>query len=86
MNGHKIVVTDLVPISNLTSTDNSKLLPPKPLNISNLSPTSMHGAEFCMVYQGVPGAYFKVATGKPYLNYEAIPCDQFEVAFSVVEL
>ncbi|KAL2509023.1 Arogenate dehydratase [Forsythia ovata] len=46
----------------------------------------MHRSELRVAYQGVPGAYSKAATGKAYLNCEAIPCDQFEVAFQAVEL
>ena len=86
VNGHKSAVTDLVPIGNLTGTDNNKPLPPKPLSISDLSPAPMHGAELRVAYQGVPGAYSEAAAGKAYPNCEAIPCDQFEVAFSAVEL
>ena len=86
VNGHKTAVTDLVPIGNLTGTDNNKPLPPKPLSISDLSPAPMHGAELRVAYQGVPGAYSEAAAGKAYPNCQAIPCDQFEVAFSAVEL
>ncbi|XP_072970751.1 arogenate dehydratase 1-like [Typha angustifolia] len=67
---------DLVPIENL----------PRPLTISDLSPAPMHGSQLRVAYQGVPGAYSEAAAGKAYLNCEAIPCDQFEVAFQAVEL
>ncbi|CAL9048754.1 arogenate dehydratase/prephenate dehydratase 6, chloroplastic-like [Musa acuminata AAA Group] len=68
--------TSLDPVSNL----------PRPLTISDLSPTPMHGSRLRVAYQGVPGAYSEAAAGKAYPNCEAIPCDQFEVAFQAVEL
>ncbi|KAF5185447.1 Arogenate dehydratase [Thalictrum thalictroides] len=74
VNGHKTL--DLVPIENL----------PKPLTITDLSPAPMHGSTIRVAYQGVPGAYSEAAAGKAYPNCEAIPCDQFEVAFQAVEL
>ncbi|CAN1252479.1 Arogenate dehydratase 3 [Linum perenne] len=46
----------------------------------------MHGSTLRVAYQGVPGAYSEAAAGKAYPNCEAIPCDQFEVAFQAVEL
>lgn len=46
----------------------------------------MHGSHLRVAYQGVPGAYSEAAAGKAYPNCEAIPCDQFEVAFQAVEL
>ncbi|URE35833.1 prephenate dehydratase [Musa troglodytarum] len=46
----------------------------------------MHGSRLRVAYQGVPGAYSEAAAGKAYPNCEAIPCDQFEVAFQAVEL
>ena len=88
VNGHKSAVTDLnlVPIGSLTGSDNIKPLPPQPLTISDLSPAPMHGSQLRVAYQGVPGAYSEAAAGKAYPNSEAIPCDQFEVAFQAVEL
>lgn len=74
VNGHKTL--DLVPIDNL----------PKPLTITDLSPAPTHGAKLRVAYQGVPGAYSEAAAGKAYPSCEAIPCDQFEVAFQAVEL
>ncbi|KAJ6793730.1 Uncharacterized protein M6B38_234970 [Iris pallida] len=59
---------------------------PKPLSITDLSPAPMHGSTLRVAYQGVPGAYSEAAAGKAYPNCEAIPCDQFEVAFQAVEL
>lgn len=77
VNGHKSAIDlDLVPIDNQ----------PKPLTITDFSPAPMHGAQLRVAYQGVPGAYSEAAAGKAYPNCEAIPCDQFEVAFQAVEL
>ncbi|URE35830.1 prephenate dehydratase [Musa troglodytarum] len=70
------VRTAAAPISNL----------PRPLTIADLSPAPMHGSRLRVAYQGVPGAYSEAAAGKAYPNCEAIPCDQFEVAFQAVEL
>ncbi|KAL3530425.1 hypothetical protein ACH5RR_009747 [Cinchona calisaya] len=75
VNGHKASL-DLVPIDNL----------PKPLSITDLSPAPKHGSKLRVAYQGVPGAFSEAAAGKAYPNCEAIPCDQFEVAFQAVEL
>lgn len=75
VNGHKTTL-GLVPIDNL----------PKPLTITDFSPAPMHGSKLRVAYQGVPGAYSEAAAGKAYPNCEAIPCDQFEVAFQAVEL
>ncbi|KAK1421642.1 hypothetical protein QVD17_24132 [Tagetes erecta] len=74
VNGHTSL--DLVPINKL----------PKPLTISDLSPSPSHGSTLRVAYQGVPGAYSEAAAGKAYPNCDAIPCDQFEVAFQAVEL
>ncbi|KAK9168417.1 hypothetical protein Syun_000557 [Stephania yunnanensis] len=71
VNGHRTL--DLVPL-------------PKPLSITDFSPAPMHGSQLRVAYQGVPGAYSEAAAGKAYPNCEAIPCDQFEVAFQAVEL
>ncbi|KAL4284359.1 hypothetical protein GQ457_16G008540 [Hibiscus cannabinus] len=84
VNGHKTSVDlNLVPIDK-----NNKPQPPaqKPLTITDLSPAPMHGSQLRVAYQGVPGAYSEAAAGKAYPNCEAIPCDQFEVAFQAVEL
>ncbi|KAJ0778325.1 Arogenate dehydratase 3 [Helianthus debilis subsp. tardiflorus] len=74
VNGHKTL--DLVPVEKI----------PKPLTITDLSPAPMHGSTLRVAYQGVPGAYSEAAAGKAYPDCEAIPCDQFEVAFQAVEL
>lgn len=89
VNGHKASIDlDLVPIS--TDSNNNKVPAPapahKPLTITDLSPAPMHGSQLRVAYQGVPGAYSEAAAGKAYPNCEAIPCDQFEVAFQAVEL
>nr|BCD59209.1 arogenate dehydrogenase [Bougainvillea peruviana] len=73
VNGHRTL--DLIPIGNL----------PRPLT-NDLSPAPLHGAELRVAYQGVPGAYSEAAAGKAYPGCQAIPCDQFEVAFQAVEL
>ncbi|KAH9292232.1 hypothetical protein KI387_042576, partial [Taxus chinensis] len=59
---------------------------PKPLSIADFSPAPMHGSQVRVAYQGVPGAYSEAAASKAYPSCEAIPCDQFEVAFQAVEL
>ncbi|GMP58321.1 hypothetical protein CsSME_00022032 [Camellia sinensis var. sinensis] len=74
VNGHQTL--DLVPIENL----------PKPLTITDLSPAPMHGADLRVAYQGVPRAYSEAAASKASPNCEAIPCDQFEVAFQAIKL
>ncbi|KAK4482685.1 hypothetical protein RD792_009852 [Penstemon davidsonii] len=81
VNGHPTL--DLVPVNKQSS---SPAPLPKPLSIADLSPSPMHGAQLRVAYQGVPGAYSEAAAGKAYPNCEAIPCDQFEVAFQAVEL
>ncbi|KAG8057782.1 hypothetical protein GUJ93_ZPchr0002g25207 [Zizania palustris] len=73
---HTNLDLDLVPISNL----------PRPLSITDLSPAPMHGNQLRVAYQGVPGAYSEAAAAKAYPSCDAIPCDQFEVAFQAVEL
>ncbi|XWS28618.1 hypothetical protein CRYUN_Cryun25bG0086100 [Craigia yunnanensis] len=88
VNGHKTSIDlKLVPLDkNNKAQPPSKLPPQKPLTITDLSPAPMHGSELRVAYQGVPGAYSEAAAGKAYPNCEAIPCDQFEVAFQAVEL
>jgi arogenate/prephenate dehydratase len=91
VNGHKTSVDlNLVPIEKATSNSNNSSIKPhqpqKALTISDLCPAPMHGSQLRVAYQGVPGAYSEAAAGKAYPNCEAIPCDQFEVAFQAVEL
>ncbi|XP_057805256.1 arogenate dehydratase 3-like [Salvia miltiorrhiza] len=81
VNGHPTL--DLVPVKDQSS---SPAPLRKPLSIADFSPAPMHGAQLRVAYQGVPGAYSEAAAGKAYPNCEAIPCDQFEVAFQAVEL
>ncbi|CAN6241878.1 unnamed protein product [Urochloa humidicola] len=78
-------VLDLVPVSSLNG-GASKTNLPQPLRIADLSPAPMHGSQLRVAYQGVPGAYSEKAAGKAYPGCDAIPCDQFEVAFQAVEL
>ncbi|KAF2300742.1 hypothetical protein GH714_015456 [Hevea brasiliensis] len=89
VNGHKTSMElSLIPLNKGSNDDgnsnNNK--PMKPLTITDLSPAPMHGSQLRVAYQGVPGAYSEAAAGKAYPNCEAIPCDQFEVAFQAVEL
>jgi arogenate/prephenate dehydratase len=67
---------DLVLVSNL----------PRPLSINDLSPAPMHTPQLRVAYQGVPGANSEATAAKAYPGCDAIPCDQFEVAFQAVEL
>ncbi|CAM8970569.1 unnamed protein product [Rhodiola kirilowii] len=88
VNGHKTL--HLVPVPVIDTMTNTPPPPalnhPKPLTITDLSPAPIHGATLRVAYQGVPGAYSEAAAGKAYPNCQAIPCDQFEVAFQAVEL
>lgn len=89
VNGHKTSIDLNLILLNKGSTDDgnsSNNKPMKPLTITDLSPAPMHGSQLRVAYQGVPGAYSEAAAGKAYPNCEAIPCDQFEVAFQAVEL
>ncbi|RZB80338.1 arogenate dehydratase/prephenate dehydratase 6, chloroplastic-like [Glycine soja] len=86
VNGHNAAVTNLNLVPVKADDENIKPIPPKPLTISDLLPAPMHGSQLRVAYQGVPGAYSEAAAGKAYPNGEAIPCDQFEVAFQAVEL
>ncbi|PON46017.1 Bifunctional P-protein, chorismate mutase/prephenate dehydratase [Parasponia andersonii] len=88
VNGHNTAIDlNLVPIEKVSDNNNNNNKPvAKPLTITDLSPAPMHGSQLRVAYQGVPGAYSEAAAGKAYPNCEAIPCDQFEVAFQAVEL
>ncbi|KAH9620088.1 hypothetical protein KSS87_022562 [Heliosperma pusillum] len=90
INGHRTL--DLVPVPTTTATATATATTalkatnlPKPLS-TDLSPAPMHGCTLRVAYQGVPGAYSEAAAGKAYPGCDAIPCDQFEVAFQAVEL
>ncbi|KAL9225612.1 hypothetical protein vseg_001515 [Gypsophila vaccaria] len=67
-------------ITNNNNNNKSNNLP-KPLTNDPTNTSLLRVA-----YQGVPGAYSEAAAEKAYPNSEAIPCDQFEVAFQAVEL
>ncbi|KAL1557653.1 ADP,ATP carrier protein [Salvia divinorum] len=79
VNGHAAL--DLVPVEKRSAAPLRK-----PLSIADLSPAPTHGEKLRVAYQGVPGAYSEAAAGKAYPGCDAIPCDQFEVAFQTVEL
>ncbi|PWZ37845.1 Arogenate dehydratase/prephenate dehydratase 6, chloroplastic [Zea mays] len=79
-------VLDLVPVSSSSINGAITKNLPQPLRIADLSPAPMHGSQLRVAYQGVPGAYSEKAAGKAYPGCDAIPCDQFEVAFQAVEL
>eukprot|EP01018_Ginkgo_biloba_P008560 Gb_00108 [translate_table: standard] len=79
--------TDIANSINKNGTDPRAVATlPRPLSITDLSPTPMHGSQLRVAYQGVPGAYSEAAASKAYPDCEAIPCDQFEAAFQAVEL
>ncbi|XP_024356492.1 arogenate dehydratase/prephenate dehydratase 6, chloroplastic [Physcomitrium patens] len=59
---------------------------PKPLSIADLTLPPRGGSDVRVAYQGVPGAYSEAAAAKAYPRCEAVPCEQFEAAFSAVEL
>ncbi|KAL1201900.1 Arogenate dehydratase/prephenate dehydratase 6 [Cardamine amara subsp. amara] len=89
VNGHNGAARmNLVPIEKSDSNPLVSKLhhPQKPLSMTDLSPAPMHGSNLRVAYQGVPGAYSEAAASKAYPNCQAIPCDQFEVAFQAVEL
>ncbi|KAI3948855.1 hypothetical protein MKX01_022269 [Papaver californicum] len=58
----------------------------RPLSVSNLSASAGDGSKERVAYKGVPGAFSEVAALKAYSKCEAVPCDDFEVAFKAVEL
>jgi arogenate/prephenate dehydratase len=59
---------------------------PKPLSITDLTLPPRESSDLRVAYQGVPGAYSEAAAAKAYPQCEAVPCEQFEAAFSAVEL
>ncbi|KAI5015418.1 hypothetical protein ZWY2020_056808 [Hordeum vulgare] len=75
-------VLDLDPVKTINGSARNL---PAPLRIADLSPAPMHGSELRVAYQGMPGAYSEKASVKAYPGSDAIPCDQFEVAFQAVE-
>lgn len=58
---------------------------PLPRPLSNVSNTVSDGSRLRVAYQGVRGAYSESAAEKAYPNCEAVPCEQFDTAFSAVE-
>ncbi|RWW14859.1 hypothetical protein GW17_00021334 [Ensete ventricosum] len=54
----------------------------EPLSLTDLS-VSEKGAKVRVAYQGLPGAFSEAAALKAYPQCEAVPCEQFEVAFKV---
>ncbi|KAK3206099.1 hypothetical protein Dsin_020145 [Dipteronia sinensis] len=58
---------------------------PKPLSSTQYSKPVSDGSRLRVAYQGVRGAYSESAAEKAYPNCEAVPCDQFDVAFQAVE-
>ncbi|URE36309.1 Arogenate dehydratase prephenate dehydratase [Musa troglodytarum] len=65
---------------------NLSLLPlPKPLSSTDLS-VSGHKPNIRVAYQGCPGAFSEAAARKVHPDCQAVPCEQFEVAFKAVQL
>ncbi|XP_073028163.1 arogenate dehydratase/prephenate dehydratase 1, chloroplastic-like isoform X3 [Primulina eburnea] len=58
----------------------------EPLSASKAISSSSHGSKVRVAYQGIPGAYSEAAALKAYPKCETVPCDQFEAAFTAVEL
>ncbi|KFK39907.1 hypothetical protein AALP_AA3G304300 [Arabis alpina] len=84
VNGHSNGSVNLSLVPSETKHGKPGLI--QPLTITDLSPAPSHGSTLRVAYQGVPGAYSEAAAGKAYPKSEAIPCDQFDVAFQAVEL
>ncbi|CAI9761554.1 unnamed protein product [Fraxinus pennsylvanica] len=85
VNDHQTL--ELVPMNGAGAGAGAKssLALPKPLSMANVSAAPLHGSQLRVAYRGFPGAYSETAAGKAYPNCEAIPCDQFEIAFQAVE-
>ncbi|KAL6980401.1 Arogenate dehydratase 2 [Sarracenia purpurea var. burkii] len=58
---------------------------PRPLSASDLSKSIKDGSRIRVAYQGVSGAYSESAAEKAYPDCEAVPCEQFDIAFQAVE-
>ncbi|XP_075513918.1 arogenate dehydratase 2-like isoform X1 [Primulina tabacum] len=58
---------------------------PRPLTSAQLTNVVTEGSRLRVAYQGVRGAYSESAAEKAYPNCEAVPCEQFDTAFQVVE-
>jgi arogenate/prephenate dehydratase len=57
----------------------------RPLSASDLTNSIRDGSRIRVAYQGVSGAYSETAAAKAYPNCEAVPCEQFDIAFQAVE-
>ncbi|KAM7499189.1 hypothetical protein LguiA_023603 [Lonicera macranthoides] len=57
----------------------------RPLSVNDLSNSIRDGSRIRVAYQGVSGAYSETAAEKAYPNCEAVPCEQFDIAFQAVE-
>ncbi|KAK1382428.1 Arogenate dehydratase [Heracleum sosnowskyi] len=58
---------------------------PRPLSSNDLSKSIRDRSRLRVAYQGVSGAYSESAAQKAYPDCEAVPCEQFDVAFQAVE-
>ncbi|KAI3412693.1 uncharacterized protein J3R85_017034 [Psidium guajava] len=59
---------------------------PRPLTVSDFSPTPENKSKMRVAFKGVPGSFSEDAALKAYPNCETVPCDEFEDAFKAVEL
>ncbi|KAF8043074.1 hypothetical protein BT93_A1426 [Corymbia citriodora subsp. variegata] len=59
---------------------------PRPLTVSDFSPTPENKSKMRIAFKGVPGSFSEDAALKAYPNCETVPCDEFEDAFKAVEL
>ncbi|KAK3445915.1 hypothetical protein EUGRSUZ_A01119 [Eucalyptus grandis] len=59
---------------------------PRPLTVSDFSPTLENKSKMQIAFKGVPGSFSEDAALKAYPDCETVPCDEFEDAFKAVEL
>ncbi|XP_030460451.1 arogenate dehydratase/prephenate dehydratase 1, chloroplastic-like isoform X1 [Syzygium oleosum] len=84
--------TELRRVVDQTETSVSKRLHkdlasfPRPLTVSDFSPTPENKSKMRISFKGVPGSFSEDAALKAYPNCETVPCDEFEDAFKAVEL
>ncbi|XP_064935711.1 arogenate dehydratase/prephenate dehydratase 6, chloroplastic-like isoform X1 [Musa acuminata AAA Group] len=79
-------LTPTPPEEESVRNQNLSLLPlPKPLSSTDVS-VSGHKPNIRVAYQGCPGAFGEAAARKVYPDCQAVPCEQFEVAFQAVQL
>ncbi|XP_058098296.1 arogenate dehydratase 2-like [Magnolia sinica] len=78
---HSIELQRVSPYSAVIASKDSH--PPAAEHLSDS--VASHGSRLRVAYQGVPGAYSESAAAKAYPNCEAVPCEQFEIAFNAVE-